>query len=419
MNKQQREVTVLGAGIIGVACAINLQRLGFYVTIVDQNEPGEGCSSGNAGVIAPCAMVPVNTPGLLKEIPGMLLDPLGPIAFRWKYVPKMLPWIFNYLKNCQASKAEQIANGLSALTSNALKEHRKLAGNGAASGWIRPSAYLYVYESEAALFKEDYFWKLRKFHGISTRVLKGSEVQEFEPALNSHFKCAVVMEDGHGFSTDPNQLVKALALQFQSNGGKVIQAEVQQVKIINQKPSSLITNVGSFPLHRLVIAAGAFSAKFAIQLGERIPLESERGYHIMVTNPGVAPRYPIMNSSGKFVATPMDSGLRFAGLVEFGGLTANPNYKFARRLITHAKSMFPHINLNDFTEWMGHRPALPDSLPVIGQSTKFENIFYALGHHHIGLTSGPKTGRALAELIAGQAPCIDLSPYSIQRFIRK
>ena len=417
MNRQQREITVLGAGIIGMACAINLQRLGFYVTVVDQNEPGDGCSSGNAGVIAPCAMVPVNTPGLLKGIPTMLLDPLGPMTLRWKYVPQMLPWFFNFLKNSRASKAEQVADGLSALTSNALKEHRDLAGNGEASRWVQPSPYLYIYESETALVKEDYFWNLRRLHGISTRLLKGSEVQEFEPTLDSRFKCALVMENGHGFSTDPSKLVKALAFQFQSDDGKVIQSEVQQIKIINQKPSSLITSVGSFPVQRLVIAAGAFSAKFATQLGERIPLESERGYHIMLKNPGIAPRYPIMNSSGKFVATPMESGLRFAGLVEFAGLAANPNYKFAGRLITHAKSMFPLININDFTEWMGHRPALPDSLPVIGQSTKFENIFYAFGHHHIGLTTGPKTGRALAELIAGQTPCIDLSPYSTRRFI--
>jgi|TARA_B100000929_G_scaffold30621_1_gene22300 D-amino-acid dehydrogenase len=419
MSRQQREITVLGAGIIGMACAINLQRLGFNVTVVDQNDPGDGCSSGNTGIIAPSAMVPVNAPGLIKKIPAMLLDPLGPIAFRWKHIPQMLPWIFNFLKNGRASNVERIVDGLSALTSNALKEHQDLAGNGEASRWFRPSPYLYVYESEAVLAEEDYYWKLRRIHGISTRVLKGREVQEFEPALDPRFKCAVVMENGHGFSTDPSQMVKALAFQFQSNGGKVIQSEVLQIKILNQKPSSLITNAGSIPLQRLVIAAGAFSAKFATQLGERIPLEAERGYHIMLKNPGIAPRYPIMNSSGKFVTTPMESGLRIGGLVEFGGLVANPNYKFASRLITHAKSMFPLIKINDFTEWMGHRPALPDSLPVIGQSTKFENIFYALGHHHIGLTTGPRTGRAVAELIAGQTPCIDLSPYSIRRFNRK
>ena len=419
MNRKQKEITVLGAGIVGISCAINLQRLGFIVTVVDQQEPGEGCSFGNAGMIAPCAMIPINSPELLTKAPAMLLDPLGPIAIRWRYLPKMLSWQFKFLQNCKTSKVEQITDGLSELTSGALEEHQRLAANGAGATWIRPSPYLYIYESAAALASEEFQWRLRRDRGITTRVLHGNEVQEFEPAIDSRYQCAVVMEDGHGFSPDPSQLVKALASQFQSDGGRFIQADVQQVEIVNQKPNSLITSEGSLALQRLVIAAGAFSGKFATQLGESVPLLAERGYHITLKDSGITPRCPIMNSAGKFVTTPMNPGLRFAGLAEFSGLTEKPNYHFAKRLLAHAKIMFPKINLDDFTEWMGNRPSLPDSLPVIGQSSNFEQIFYAFGHHHVGLLSGPKTGRILAEFIAGQKPSIDLSPYSIQRFIKK
>jgi D-amino-acid dehydrogenase len=419
MNTESKEITIIGAGIIGIACAINLQNLGFSVTVIDKNKPGEGCSFGNAGVIAPCAMVPVNTPGFLKAVPSMLLDPLGPLSFSWKYLPKMLPWLFSYLKYSHASKSEQIVDSLAAITVHSLEEHKALAGSGKAAHLIHSSPYLYLYESEADLAKEEYAWDLRKSRGISACVLKGNQVQQFDPAIDSRYKCAVVMKDGHGFTSDPSKLVKALASDFQDKGGKIIQATVQTIKVVNHKPESLVTNVGTLPFQRLVIAAGAFSAKFADQLGEHVPLEAERGYHITVKNPGVTLRYPMMNSFGKFVITPMEAGLRFAGLVEFGGLGDNPNFNLTKRLLKHAKKMFPDIDLNTYTEWMGHRPALPDSLPIIGQSSNFNNTFYAFGHHHIGLTAGPKTGRILAELIVGQTPSIDLSPYSIRRFIRK
>jgi len=413
---EQREITVIGAGIVGTACAVNLQRLGFTVTVIDRQAPGEECSFGNAGVIAPCACVPVNTPGILFKAPAMLCDPQGPLALRWSYLPRMLPWLFQYLRNSSAARVERAADGMAALTSGALEEHQRLAGGGETARWVQPSPYLYVYESAKGLAADDYAWRLRRERGITTRVLQGGEVQEFEPAIDPRYRCAVVMEQGHGFTPDPSQLVKALTKQFQREGGRVLQVEVHRVELADRKPLALHTSEGRIALKRLVIAAGAWSGKIAADLGEPVPLESERGYHVTINNSGITPRYPIMNSVGKFVVTPMAPGLRFAGLVEFGGLVAKPNYRLSQRLLAHARSMFPTINTDDFTEWMGHRPALPDSLPVIGQSTRSEHVFYAFGHQHIGLTSGPKTGRVLAESIAGQTPDIDLAPYSIQRF---
>ncbi len=416
MNSELRTVTVIGAGIVGVSCGIHLQRLGFEVTIVDSQQPGEGCSFGNAGVIAPCAIVPVNAPGMLSNALRMLLNPLGPLALRWSYLPKMLPWLFSYIYNSREAKSDVVSVALASITNNALKEHQLVASADTASDLIKPSPYLYAYESVSDFEKDKRSWSVRSKHGIKTKVLLGEEVQRYEPTISSKYQCAVVIEDGHAFTPNPSLLVKSLAKDFQDNGGIFVQAEVKSVNLVNNSPSSLTTSHGVIETDILVVAAGIFSTKFAAQLGEPVPLESERGYHITIKDSGITPNCPIMNASGKFVVTPMTEGLRFAGLVEFGGAKANPNYDLCKRLLRQASIMFPEINLSDHTQWMGHRPAMPDSLPVIGPSSTVSNTYYAFGHHHIGLTTGPKTGRLIAETIAGQKLDTDLTPFSISRY---
>ena len=417
MITESGEVTVIGAGIVGISCAINLQRRGYAVTVIErEGAAGEGCSFGNAGLMAPCALVPVNIPGLLWKVPKMLLDPIGPLSLRWRYLPRMLPWLMSYLHNSRATRAEQISDALTPLVGGALEEHQRLAAGTGAESWIQPSPYLYLYADRAAMMADDYAWSLRRARGIKARVLEGSALHEFEPAISTDYQCALVLEEGHGFARDPSQLVKALAENFQREGGKLHFGEVTDVKRSDAKVESLCIDGEYLSVERLVVAAGAWSGKLAAQLGDSVPLEAERGYHITVKNPGVMPQYPIMYTAAKLVTTPMSSGLRFAGLVEFGGLEAAPDYRRARTLLTHARRLFPQIDLNDFSEWMGHRPALPDSLPVIGSASALTNVWYAFGHHHVGMMSGPKTGRVLAELIAGQTPDIDLAPYSIQRF---
>lgn len=416
MSSERRTVTVIGAGIVGVSCAIHLQRLGFEVTIVDSQQPGEGCSLGNAGMIAPCAMVPINAPGMLGNAVRMLLNPLGPLALRWSYLPKMLPWLFSYIYNSREATSDVVSMALASITNNALKEHQLVASADTASDLIKPSPYLYAYESVSDFEKDKRSWSLRSKHGIKTKVLLGDEVQRYEPTISSKYQCVVVIEDGHAFTPNPSLLVKSLAKDFQDNGGIFVQAEVKTVNLVNNSPSSLTTSNGVIETDILVVAAGIFSTKFAAQLGEPVPLESERGYHITIKDSGITPNYPIMNASGKFVVTPMTNGLRLAGLVEFGGVKASPNYDLCDRLLKQAAIMFPEINFSDHTQWMGHRPAMPDSLPVIGPSSTVSNTYYAFGHHHIGLTTGPKTGRLIAETIAGQKLDTDLTPFSITRY---
>ncbi len=417
MNTNRDEVTVIGAGIVGIACAINLQRRGYSVTVIDRDEAaGEGCSFGNAGMMAPCALVPVNIPGLLWKAPKMLLDPLGPLSLRWRYLPRLMPWLMRYLHNSRASKVEQVSDALAPLVGGALEEHQRLAAGTDAESWIQPSPYLYLYADREAMMADDYAWSLRRARGIETRVLEGAALREFEPAISADYQCALVLEEGHGYARDPSRLVKALAEGFKRDGGRFRLGEVSDVKRNSNRVESLCVDGKSLPVEKLVVAAGAWSGKIAALLGDPVPLETERGYHVTVKNPGVAPQYPIMYTAGKLVATPMSSGLRFAGLVEFGGLETEPDYRRARTLLTHAGRLFPQIDTSDFSEWMGHRPALPDSLPVIGPASTVTNTWYAFGHQHIGMMSGPKTGRALAELIDGEQPDLNLAPFSVERF---
>jgi len=416
MNGERGEITVIGAGIVGIACAINLQRRGYQVTVIDREAPGDACSFGNAGMMAPVALVPVNVPGILWKVPRMLLDPLGPLFLRWGYMPKLLPWLTSYLYNSRADKVAQVANALSPLVGGALEEHQLLAVGTGAEKWIKPSPYLYVYRDRAALEADGYAWSLRRARGIEARILVDAELHEFEPAISDNYNAALVMEEGHGFARNPSELVKALARGFERAGGKLLQGAVDSVELRDSRVISLGVDGESLPVTQLVIAAGAWSARLSAQLGDNVPLEAESGYHITVTNPGVKPRCPIMSTDGKLVATPMAHGLRFAGLVEFGGLEAAPDYDRTQTLMAHAKRLFPEMDASDISEWHGHRPATPDSLPVIGRASQVTNAYYAFGHQHVGLMSGPKTGRALAELIDGETPDLDLTPYSVQRF---
>ena len=408
-------VAVVGAGIVGISAALNLQRAGYDVTVIDKGPPGEGASLGNAGIMASCAVVPVPTPGIWKKMPGMLLDPMGPLSVKWTYVAGMLPWLLDYLRNSAPERVEQIADGLADILSGSVEEHQRLARGTAAAQWINPAPYVYLYKDEQAYHRESYGWNLRQRHGAKYSFLKGGEVQEFDPAISPDYRFAVVLE-GHGFIRDPLRLVQSHAEDFRRNGGTLLQREVTDIEFGPAGPSRLLTAQGAVDFSTLVIAAGAWSGKLAARLGSPVPLESERGYHVVLTDPGVTPKYPVMSTSGKFVSTPMAMGLRLAGLVEFAGLDVPPNYKRARTLLKHAKQLFPGVQTAAFTEWMGHRPALPDSLPAIGRSPRHANVYFAFGHQHVGMTGGPKTGRLVAELIQGQEPNIDMRPFAISRF---
>ena len=340
---------------------------------------------------------------------------MGPLSLRWSYLPRALPWLLAYVGNASAEKVETVAEALSGLTSGAVQEHQALAKGTAGEPFARPATYAYVYKNEAQFERERLAWDLRRKHGIKMTILRGPEVQEMEPAIGADYTFAVSLHD-HGFVADPSRLVKALAEQLERAGGRLLQRDVRDIEIGPAGPTRLLTDADPLDVDLLIVAAGAWSGVLTKRLGSPVPLESERGYHVVLTDPGIAPRAAIMSSTGKFVATPMDMGLRVAGLSEFGGLEGPANFERARTLLKHVRLLYPGVNTEAFTEWMGHRPALPDSMPVIGRSPHFDNVYFAFGHQHIGLSTGPKTGRLIADLVAGRRPNIDIGAFAIDRF---
>ncbi|GGK62555.1 NAD(P)/FAD-dependent oxidoreductase [Amphritea balenae] len=409
------DVTVVGAGIIGISCALALQKKGLSVRVVDKLGPGEGTSFGNAGVIAECGCVPVNLPGFAWKVPGLMLDSHGPLSIPMSYMHKAAPWGLSFIWNSRTRHFNRVADALDSILRDATQKHLQQARENNAEDWVKASPYYYLYRDEDNFKADSVAWNARESRGISYDVVQGSALHQQEPGVSDQFNYALSLHN-HGFVRSPEKLVKTLADSFVAKGGQIQLADIRDIQITDGQPSALITHKETLPVKQLVIAAGVWSRKLAAKLDRDIPLQSERGYHIEVRNPGITLHSPIMFADGKLVATPMENGIRFAGLVEFGDLEAEPNEEFCHRLFYHAKRLFPQINTEDYTEWMGHRPSLPDSLPVIGCSQNYGNVFYAFGHQHMGLTLGPHTGELIAQLVTGEQPDIDLTPFSISRF---
>ncbi len=414
-DAQRLHVAVVGAGIVGAATALNLQSKGFRVTVIDERAPGEGASFGNAGIAARCAIVPVPVPGLLWKFPAMWLDPLGPISIDLFHVARNARWFVDYLRHGRAPEVERIAGELIKLTDGAIDEHLALARETDGADWVTERDYLYIYPDRAAFEAEAFAWRLRRRHGIEFEEIAAARLREMEPDLAPGFKFAIRLPR-HGFALDPARLVKGLVETFERRGGTVLRARVNSVETGADGAGALATTQGRIAADRFVIAAGAWSAKLVERFGIRIPLMSERGYHVQFADPGIRHNHPMMVTSGKYVATPMAGGLRLAGIVEFKPMDAPPDPRLTDRLKRHARLLFPDARLEEAETWMGLRPSLPDSLPMIGAVPGHPNVFLAFGHQHIGLSTGPRTGRLLSQLVAGEPVNEDLSAFRVDRF---
>lgn len=410
-----RQVSVIGAGVIGVATALQLQRRGFGVTLVDRNEPAEGCSSGNAGILAAYAMVPLSLPGVLRKVPHMMLDPLGPLSIRPQYLFKIAPWLWRFWRASNPQRVAHIAAALSSLVHTTVAEYQDLTRGTAAAALIAPTPILCAYKDRNAYLNDRAVWHLRDLHGVRWHTLEGAEVQAMEPALAREYGFAAVIEQC-GYTLNPQRLVKILFDEFVRHGGHFVRDDVRNLVTDPKGARQIMTASGHLCAQCVVIACGARSGQLSRLLGEPVPLEAERGYHLTLSGyEGHAPRYPIMSPSQKVIATPMEMGVRIAGMVEFGGFLP-PDYRKADILRTHLSRLFPQIRSGTVSSWMGHRPSLPDSLPVIGPSARHEALYYAFGHQHIGLSTAPITGRIIADLVSGDTPPIEVSPFRVDRF---
>ncbi|CAN5515615.1 FAD-binding oxidoreductase [soil metagenome] len=409
-------IAVIGTGIVGVCTAAWLQRDGHQVTFIDPLEPGEACSFGNAGSLSPSACLPVGMPKMWKKVPRWLLDPLGPLTVRWRYAPTVLPWLVRMLQHSSREEVTRIATALRSLLEPIFDCYDPLLAEAGAQSLVRRTGCLYVYSSRETAAQWQWGMNLRRTLGVKLVDVERDELEHLEPDLKGRFRFGILAPD-NGSTSDPSALVKALhahcvalgaridrrrATGFERQGGRVT-----GVRFDNGEPLAV---------DGVVVAAGAWSAPLAAQLGSRVPLETQRGYHVTVRSSNLGLRHTVMAVEHNLMVNPMAMGLRLAGTVEFAGLKAPPNYARADALLKQGQQLFPHLDTSEVTRWMGHRPSMPDSLPVVGRAEKADNAWLAFGHGHMGMCMGASTGREVAHLVAGRPTQVDLAPFAPGRF---
>ncbi len=406
---------VIGAGIIGASCAWHLQQKGLQVTLIDHELPGQSCSSGNAACIARSGVIPFSYPGLIKKVPGWMLDPLGPMSIRAWDLPALIPWFWKFWRVSNMQKVEEIASAQATLMQTVFADYDEIL-NATDSAHLKLSrGAIHIYDTEKEYRADLWQADLRARLGFEEYRLSPAELKTMVACLKLEKGVAIMVPDWHHL-LDPARVTGRIAEVCFGNGGQWIQDRVTRVAA-GDTGISLQTETGRrIEADQLIVAAGAWSNPLAAQLDYKVPLIAERGYHSMISTPGVTLQYPVMSISRHFVMTPLEGGLRVAGTAEFAALDAEPDYRRAKVLLKHASHYLDGLQTEGVTEWMGQRPMMPDSLPVISVSPRHPNVFYAFGHGHYGLTQGPTTGRIIADLVIGSEPSTDLSAFRFDRF---
>jgi len=409
-----RDVAVVGAGIVGVCCALALRQEGCDVVLIDPLEPGEGCSKGNAGHIATEHVAPVATPATLRAVPGMLMQRNGPLSVHWGSLLGLAPWMVRFLWAARPARVARGYSGLAALNAGALAAFEALTKHVQLADLLVRKGTLMVSESRKGL--DGLLAEARHANdfGVRNEVLTGEEVRALEPVLSERLIGGVLYPDA-AFVTDPHAVVKRIFEAFTAAGGRF---ERMQVTRLRQQRGGWRVVGGdiSYAAKTCVIAAGAYSARLARPLGYRIPLAAGRGYHYTAFDAGIEPGRPIGSADQRFLVTPMRMGLRIAGRLELGSPDAPMKEAHARKLLPLAQRLLPGLEEGEHGLWMGRRPMLPDSLPVIDRAPHHPGLIFAFGHHHLGLTQGPVTARLVADLACGRSPCLDPEPYRVDRF---
>ncbi|MET4101086.1 glycine/D-amino acid oxidase-like deaminating enzyme [Roseovarius sp. MBR-78] len=409
-----RTIIVIGAGICGLASAIWLTRAGHRVTLLDRDHPGAGASFGNAGLLAQWAIVPVNTPGVLTTALKYLTDRDAPLWLRWRDLPRLAPWLWQFARNANPTDAARMIEGLIPLVTDSVDQHRALVRGTLAEKWLATSDLAYAYDSRAAFDADSYSWAAKRAAGFTPEVIEGAAVREAEPLLGPAIQCLAILR-AQGHILDPGAYMADLATLLQAEGGRYLRAEARDVTLTDGRITEVLTDQGPLPCDAAVVAAGVWSKPLMEKLGLRVPLVAERGYHLHLAAPSQMPRQPLMMARGKFGVTPMATGLRCAGTVELGHPEAPPSHAPFAMIQREIARVLPDLSFESAEEWMGCRPSTPDSLPLIGEIGG-TGVFAAFGHQHVGLTAGPRTGRLIADLLSDRRPNIDLAPYDANRF---
>ena len=412
--KTNSSIGVVGAGIQGVCISLSLIKKGFKVSLFDRDEPCmHSASYGNAGHFSPYASVPINRPDILVDIPSMLLSSQGPLALKWNYVPKMIPWFIKFIKNCTHKNMMHTAKYMHQILDLALPAYDELFDEIDVSGLVESKGIIYFW-TKKDLKSRDLEIKIRNELGVKQQLLTPHEIHDLEPHINKIYHGGVLYPYAK-HTRNPKKILLKLFDLFLKKGGRFERQNIQKINFTSENKPILQTDLNFYSFDKAVIACGAYSKKLTDQVEENIPLDTERGYHVHFKGYDHLLSRPVIFLNRGFGITPMEQGLRVVGTVEFGGLENPASKKRILNLVNNAKYLFPELT-EHYDEWLGFRPTLPDFLPVIGPSKNYKNLFYSFGHHHLGWTLGAISGKILAGIIADESTNLNLSPYNSSRF---
>lgn len=434
----RQEIIIVGAGIVGITTALELQAAGHAVLVIDRSGVGDGCSFGNAGHIAAEHIFPLATPALLRALPGLLLQPNGPVSLRWRYLPKLVPWLARFIMSAQPSVVKRSTEAIVSLNAGAVDAYHNLDERFGLDGLLHRKGTLVAYAQEKNLAGAAREKTALGDFGIESELWDAPGLQRFDPGLNPNLQGGLYFPNSAHIA-NPYALTQTLKRHFEALGGRIEKAHISHIDA-GGSSAILYSSVKTWSAAKVVIAAGAHSHLLATQLGYKIPLETERGYHLDIANPAVSPRVPTTFFEKRFVATPMRhtqaAVLRLAGRVEFGGLQAKMTPKQALALMPLGQDLLPGLREGDRHTcatpaptvtphpetggqrgiWMGFRPTLPDSLPVMGRAPGHANIYFCFGHQHLGLTQAAVSARVMQHIVEDREAPLDMAPFRADRF---
>jgi D-amino-acid dehydrogenase len=405
---------VLGGGIVGACCALALVRRGFDVTLIEKDAPGQAASFGNSASIGLASVPPLGMPGMLRDLPRMLLDPMHPLVIRWRHLPQILPWLLRFRRTLAPPRMEAIARARAALLAQAGHAYDSLLAEIARPELIRATGLIFAYESRAAFEGARTGIALRRRHGIEALELDGAALRALEPAVSDRAVCGVHYPIVQTVA-NPLTLTEAIIDAFRARGGRVLRETVRGFELGPHGVARVTTDAGRHECDLVVLAAGAWSRHLAALLGEAVSVTAERGYHIMIENAPHMPAIPVVSGDRNVSIVTLTSGLRMTTMAEFTAIDAPPDHERALRIFQGAAGLIRGLELNIASKWVGSRPSTPDSLPVIGRSPRHRNVIYAFGHGHLGVTFGAVTGAIVGTIARDESPNLDITPYRPDR----
>lgn len=419
---QQKHTVVIGAGIIGAATAQRLLAEGHRVTLIEPGRPGgeQAASHGNGAFLSPASIIPMSAPGVWKKVPGYLLDPSGALTIRWRYLPRLAPWLWRFLRaGATRARVERTAAALAQLLEAAPQRHLRLAAEIGRGDLIRQEGLIYAFRDRQEVLADGLSWELRRRHGVAMQELDAGALHRLVPDLSPHYTFAILVTEG-GHCTDPGGYVAALVDWARARGADLRKTRATGFDIRDGRLRAVRTEAGDIPCDGAVIACGVRSKPLAAAAGDRVPLESERGYYVEIRDPAVAPRIPVMPQDGRMANVMTRGGLRASGQVELASADAPPDWRRADILLGHLRTAWPALagegGAQQVARWQGNRPSTPDGRPVIATASGCADIVHAFGHGHIGLVSAPMTAKLVADLVARRAPDLDLGAFAATRF---